>query len=98
VEGFHRHTAGDCGNAWQACQPIGVEVLVGRQVRDLDLEDVVVVAGHVVRVPHFGQFDDGAFERDHVGAGVTHDPHADQDALLSFAAPPTRRSGDIEEA
>lgn len=59
---------------------IGVEVLVGRHVGDFDQEDVVVVADHVARVAHFGQFGDGAFEREDVCPCVAHEPDADQDA------------------
>jgi hypothetical protein len=51
-----------------------VEVLVGGQVSDLDLEQIVVVAGDVVGVHNFGQSDDRTLERDHVRAGVPHEP------------------------
>jgi len=44
-----------------------MEVLVGGQVGDLDLEQVVVVPGDVVAVDDFAQLEGRALERDHVG-------------------------------
>ena len=49
-ERLHGDVAGHRGDAGQAGQLVGVEVLVGGQVGDLDLEQVVVVAGDVVAV------------------------------------------------
>jgi hypothetical protein len=47
-----------------------MEVLVGGQIGDLDLEQVIVVAGDVVAIDHFAQLDDRALERGHVRAGA----------------------------
>src|SRR6202020_3147204 len=69
-EGLHRHVAGDRGHAGQSGQPVGVEVFVGGQIGDLDLKQVIVVAGDVVGVNHLGQLDHRTFEGDDVGAGV----------------------------
>src|ERR1700730_10830321 len=53
-----------------AGQPVRMEVLVGGQIGDLDLEQVIVVAGDVVAIDHFAQLDDRALDRGHVRAGA----------------------------
>lgn len=56
-----------------------MEVLVRGQIGDLDLEQVVVVAGDVVGVNNLGQPDHRSFEGDNVRASVPDEPHASED-------------------
>jgi hypothetical protein len=56
-----------------------MEVLVRGQIGDLDLEQVVVVAGDVVGVNNLGQPDHRSFEGDDVRASVADEPHASED-------------------
>lgn len=60
-----------------------MEVFVGGQVGDLDVEDVVVVADDVMGLPDFGECNDGTFKRDDVGAGVPDEADADEDSQAS---------------
>ena len=53
-----------------------MEGLVGGEVGDLDLEEVVEVAGDVVGLYDFGQLGDRAFEGEYVGTGVADEPDA----------------------
>lgn len=52
-----------------------MEVLVSRKVGDIDLLQVVVVAGDVVAVRDLGQSDDRTLECQHIRAGVPDEPH-----------------------
>jgi hypothetical protein len=56
-----------------------MEVFVRGQIGDLDLEQVVVVAGDVVGVYNLGQPDHRSFEGDDVRASVPDEPHASED-------------------